>query len=499
MTNSFNNKNLHHVSNYRSRKDMFSFDKSPKNIGRLLITFLAIILVVISLAWWYRQVSQQIQNASMGTLGIVNKAIGEQMTQDENGNINVLLLWFWGLEHKGWFLTDSMMVASFNPNNKAVTMISVPRDLFVNKDNLYKGKINSLLAIRLNEISDYDPAVFKDDFQEAEEFLREEVEEITGLTIPYYVGVSFQWFEKFIDELWWVTINVPQTLDDPLFPDDDTKWYEPFLVKNGLQVFDGETALKYARSRQTTSDFSRSYRQQQILSALIEQIKAALSWNKIAKMESLYKTYKQAVYTNITLQNALAMSEYRESVESFYSYVLSYECAETYELMQPGCVLYTPDRETFGWEYVLVPFGASAKNVSYYKRVHDFIYFVVNNQWFLNEWANIRIENAIDKTFAAQQKNYRTGRANTLARKLTQYGFDVYEIANAEENREETVVHTFNDTFDETLKMLQFFIDFEHIHHNESFSGDLQVDIDIQLWNDFIIQLNEKTHKRMHR
>jgi anionic cell wall polymer biosynthesis LytR-Cps2A-Psr (LCP) family protein len=94
-----------------------------------------------------------------------------------------------------------MMIASFNPEKKAVTMLSIPRDLFVNKDNLYKTKINGLLPIRLNEISDYSAENIKNDFGEAEDFLREKVEDITGLTIPYYVGVSFQGFQDFIDEL----------------------------------------------------------------------------------------------------------------------------------------------------------------------------------------------------------------------------------------------------------------------------------------------------------
>jgi hypothetical protein len=115
----------------------------------------------------------------------------------------------------------------------------------------------------------------------------------------------------------------------------------------------------------------------------------------------------------------------------------------------------------------------------------------------LNENANIRIENAIDKTYAASQRNYRTGRANTLARKLKQYGFTVYEIDNANQDIEKTIVHTYGNKFQETLKMLELFVDFDHEHHDNVFSGDANVDIDIQLGNDFIIQLNEQTHQRL--
>jgi anionic cell wall polymer biosynthesis LytR-Cps2A-Psr (LCP) family protein len=72
-----------------------------------------------------------------------------------------------------------MMVASFNPQKKAVTMLSIPRDLFINKDNLYKTKINALLPMRLNEISNYSSETIKQDFAEAEDFLREKIEDIT--------------------------------------------------------------------------------------------------------------------------------------------------------------------------------------------------------------------------------------------------------------------------------------------------------------------------------
>jgi hypothetical protein len=84
-----------------------------------------------------------------------------------------------------------------------------------------------------------------------------------------------------------------------------------------------------------------------------------------------------------------------------------------------------------------------------------------------------------------------------LAKKLKQYGFTVYEIDNAAEDIEKTIVHTYGKEFEETTRMLELFIDFDHIHHDNVFSGDANVDINIQLGNDFIMQLNEKTHQRL--
>ncbi|HCB51466.1 TPA: hypothetical protein DEP21_02725 [Patescibacteria group bacterium] len=72
-----------------------------------------------------------------------------------------------------------------------------------------------------------------------------------------------------MDTLSGVTIDVPKTIHDTTYPDQNMG-YMTFHVNSGINTFDGKTALMYARSRHSTSDFDRSLRQQQIVQAVID-------------------------------------------------------------------------------------------------------------------------------------------------------------------------------------------------------------------------------------
>lgn len=76
--------------------------------------------------------------------------------------------------------------------------------------------------------------------------------------------IDFAGFKDIINILGGISIDVPESILDREYPDNN--WgYMTFQVQKGLQNFDGDTALKYARSRHSTSDFDRSNRQQLII------------------------------------------------------------------------------------------------------------------------------------------------------------------------------------------------------------------------------------------
>ena len=103
--------------------------------------------------------------------------------------------------------------------------------------------------------------------------MSEQLTKITGLTIPYYVLLDFQGFEDIINTLGGVDINVAKPLTDTTYPDRQ-RGIMTFKVNSGMNHFSGETALMYARSRHSTSDFDRSLRQQQIVQAVIAKVKS---------------------------------------------------------------------------------------------------------------------------------------------------------------------------------------------------------------------------------
>ena len=133
------------------------------------------------------------------------------------------------------------------------------------------------------------------------QLLKDKVREITGENIDYSVTLDFDGFVKFIDLLGGVDINVPEDLTDNEYPAGEDLAYTTFSIKKGQQTLDGATALKYARSRHSTSDFDRSIRQQLVIKAVKEKL---LSLNYItspSKMKALYYAISSHVITDLSL------------------------------------------------------------------------------------------------------------------------------------------------------------------------------------------------------
>ena len=134
------------------------------------------------------------------------------MKTDANGHINVLILGYGGANHGGAYLSDTIMIASYDPKAKAVTFLSVPRDLYINKDDTIYGKINVLLAYKYNRTKD---------MGQAAQFVAEKLTEMTHIELPYYALIDFQGFKAFIDSIGGITIDVPYDIHDSTFPADD--------------------------------------------------------------------------------------------------------------------------------------------------------------------------------------------------------------------------------------------------------------------------------------
>lgn len=110
------------------------------------------------------------------------------------------------------------MLASLNNDDKRVTLLSIPRDLYVAYP-LEKGagKINSLYELGINN-------------KVGIKYLADKVSEITGQQIDHYVVIDFSGFKNIIDTLGGVQVDVPEDLIDTEYPDDN--WgYETLIVR----------------------------------------------------------------------------------------------------------------------------------------------------------------------------------------------------------------------------------------------------------------------------
>jgi polyisoprenyl-teichoic acid--peptidoglycan teichoic acid transferase len=226
-------------------------------------------------------------------------SLGWKIKHDQR--INILLLGYGGPGHDGPYLTDSVMLLSIRPGSHEAFMISLPRDLWVKipalpNDRSMSGKLNSAYAIGIDRVdypnvrSDWKTATGGGDLAAAT------VSQVTGQPIDYWVGVDFKAFRDVVNALGGIKVNVPTALDDPYFPAGETTGMMHIHIDAGSQQFDGERALEYARSRETTSDFDRSRRQQLIMLAVRQRV---FSVNAVPHLLSLLGALQDNVRTDL--------------------------------------------------------------------------------------------------------------------------------------------------------------------------------------------------------
>jgi len=223
----------------------------------------------------------------------------EQLPDPWKGNERVTVL-LMGLDYRDWESgegpprTDSMMLATIDPVSETAGMLSIPRDLWVEIPGYSHGRINT--AYFLGE-RDRLPGG-------GPELAVRTVESFLGVPINYFVQIDFTAFERMVDEMGGVEINVPAEITvDPIGP-HNTVTLEP-----GVQTLSGPEALAYARNRHTDGgDFDRAQRQQQVALAIRSQIlRLNMLPTLIAKAPALYNDLAQGIRTNLTLNQMIAL------------------------------------------------------------------------------------------------------------------------------------------------------------------------------------------------
>ena len=209
-----------------------------------------------------------------------------------------------GQNHEGANLTDAIMVVSIQPSTKRVAVLSVPRDLYVAIPDYGQGKINTAYALwAIN-----DP-------QKGINLLRSIAEEIFGIPIHYYARADFRGFEKIINAVGGVTINVENTLDDPYYPvpgkemAPESERYEQLVIEKGIRYMNGETALKFVRSRMAKgtegNDFARSRRQYKLIMAVKEKLLSPGTYINIYTLNKIVGSVRENFNTDLEIWQML--------------------------------------------------------------------------------------------------------------------------------------------------------------------------------------------------
>lgn len=222
----------------------------------------------------------------IGSLSRLMGASTKKLDGALEGRTNFLILGIGGAGHEGPNLADTIMIISINNTENTISMISIPRDLLVPVQGLGMRKINSLNSIESRNKNN------------GANLTVQTIENILGIPIHYFIRIDFKAFEAIIDALDGIDIYVPQSFSDPFYPLGPNQ-YQTVSFTKGLNHFDGATALKYARSRYTTSDYDRAKRQQEIIKAVKNKSLKIKTWLNPSSMIKIWKSLNKHVTTNL--------------------------------------------------------------------------------------------------------------------------------------------------------------------------------------------------------
>lgn len=217
---------------------------------------------------------------------------------DGTSRVNLLVL---GLDNREGITaadtprSDAMMVLSLDPVNQTAAILSIPPNLWVSIPGFSHNLINSAYSLgEVNQVSGGGP-----------QLAMNTVEGLLGLDIQYYLQIDFTAFERFIDEIGGVKIDVLEPLK--IYPIGETP---PKIVQPGVQVLPADLSLAYARAGNTKGGvFDLAARQQQIVMAIRNRLlDLGTLITMIRKSPALADELSASVHTNLTLEQIIRLS-----------------------------------------------------------------------------------------------------------------------------------------------------------------------------------------------
>ena len=219
--------------------------------------------------------------------------------------VSILVLGKGGEGHTAPNLTDTMMLVNLNPESKKIILLSLPRDIWVP-------------AIRAKLNTAYHYGGF--------EMASESVFTVTGIKPDFYVVIDFSLFKDLINSIGGVDVTVENSFVDEKYPiegkendlcDGDKFYkcrYETINFEKGIQKMNGETALKFVRSRNAIgdegTDLAREARQQKVIEAIKNKLLSKEVWWKPEVVRKLYEVVMVHIETNIDKNTAMSFARF---------------------------------------------------------------------------------------------------------------------------------------------------------------------------------------------
>jgi LCP family protein required for cell wall assembly len=216
------------------------------------------------------------------------------------GVVNIMLLGSDKRPNDSGYRTDTIIIVSINREEGTVSLLSIPRDMYVYIPGWTMNRINT--ADSYGNASGWPGG--------GPGMLKETLLYNFGIQVHYYARVDFDGFKQIVDTLGGIEVPVDCAMQDwrlkePDLDIENPDNWERYTIPVGVHHMDGELALWYARSRLATSDYDRTRRQQQILRAIWAQ------GNRIGvlpKIPQLWNEFSEVVETDMGLGNILQLA-----------------------------------------------------------------------------------------------------------------------------------------------------------------------------------------------
>lgn len=256
--------------------------KSKKKKKWVLRTFIGIILIFLCIGSYVYVEYYRSMKASEAELGLTEEREPEEFNgavPNDLGKVNILLLGIDETVPNEPARTDTIMVAQFDPNENTAKLISIMRDIYVEIPGYRNYKVNTAY------------------FLGGAELLRETLDHNFGIDLHYYALVDFTGFEAAVDALApnGIEIEVERDMSEKIGVE----------LQQGLHTLNGKELLGYARFRaDQEGDFGRVRRQQQVISAIKEEVFTIAG---ISNLPSVVGTVQPYIQTNLRNREILGL------------------------------------------------------------------------------------------------------------------------------------------------------------------------------------------------
>ncbi|NWJ44741.1 MAG: LCP family protein [Chloroflexi bacterium] len=357
--------------------------------------------------------------------------------------ISIMVLGYPGVTHEGQWLTDTILVMRYDPKTKTMLQFSIPRDLYVyaptgGANNGRWMKINGILGYIMDwnkPTQDSLAAKYRwtDDtkkFDKGVNLVADTVQDILGFPIDYWATISFEGFRKFIDSMGGVEVDVERYFIDKKYPKNDNDKVDASYItvefQAGKQLMNGETAIRYSRSRNSDTpleggDFARSRRQMRMIQAVKDK---ALRENLILKSLDYMNALQGNIRFSLEFGELTALANYFNSPEGK---ALATDIKFSSEVLTNT---YVEDTTFPDWGYALIPKEGQGK----YTEIHRWVQSVIANADIRREQVRVQGLNA----------NGTSGLASKFTDFLMSQGF---RIADAQDGD----AHDFTEIVDYTM------------------------------------------------